>query len=266
VSASNRGVSAYAASVVNVRGSVSGSDYGLFANNATISVTGTVTATAYHGVSASFTSDISIGGSIVCESIGVLISNNTQVSVDGSITAGLSYMRVDGQDFVIGDGLPSSVKPGYLEFINSSCRVYVKGTADIGLVQAKANRVTAIFSITDNLVIGDYTAVSWRALETAIAQALTAVEAATTVAQVNAVAIPNAASILIRKTPVSGPGSGDLFGTGVVTMQVALLVAQAVIGMDMGFTATQIAAVDMDFDGVLTMNDVLLIMRKASGL
>jgi hypothetical protein len=266
VSGTARGVNAYEASVVNIGGNVSGADYGLFANNASISVTGTVTASDYHGVSASFTSNITISGSIVCGSIGILISNNTQVSVDGTITAGLSYMRVDGQDFIASDGTPSSVKQGYLEYLNNTSRVYVKGGAEVDLVQAKANKVAAIFSITNGLVISDYTADSWRALEAAISQALSSVNSATTVAQVDAVAIPNITSILIRKTPVSGPGSGDLFGTGVVTMQVALLVAQAVVGMDMGFTPTQIAAVDMDFDGALTMNDVLLIMRKVSGL
>ncbi|MDR2957214.1 MAG: leucine-rich repeat protein [Coriobacteriales bacterium] len=65
---------------------------------------------------------------------------------------------------------------------------------------------------------------------------------------------------------VGAPGSGDLWGTGTVTMDVALVIARVVTGGGMQLTPEQFAAVDMDFDGYLTMADVILIMRKASGI
>jgi hypothetical protein len=61
------------------------------------------------------------------------------------------------------------------------------------------------------------------------------------------------------------PGSGDLWGIGVVTIDVALVIARVVTGGGMDLTPAQFAAVDMDFDGYITMADVILIMRKASG-
>jgi hypothetical protein len=63
---------------------------------------------------------------------------------------------------------------------------------------------------------------------------------------------------------VGAPGSGDLFGDG-VTVANALIVARMVVGVG-NLTPEQFAAADMDFDGVLTMVDVMLIMRKAASL
>lgn len=67
---------------------------------------------------------------------------------------------------------------------------------------------------------------------------------------------------------VGAPGSGDPYGTGMVTADVAMLVAQLVTGTytGTGFTPAQLAAVDMDGDGVLTMTDVMMIMKKATGI
>jgi hypothetical protein len=62
------------------------------------------------------------------------------------------------------------------------------------------------------------------------------------------------------------PGSGDLWGTGTVTMDVALVIARVVTGGGMQLAPDQFAAVDMDFDGYITMADVILIMRKAIGI
>jgi hypothetical protein len=62
------------------------------------------------------------------------------------------------------------------------------------------------------------------------------------------------------------PGSGDLYGRGYASMDVALAVARIVVGAEVNLSPPQFAAIDMDFDGVLTMTDVLLIMRKACGL
>ena len=72
--------------------------------------------------------------------------------------------------------------------------------------------------------------------------------------------------ILPAGPSVGLPGSGDPFGSGYATMDVALMVAQIVVGGGVSLTPEQLAAVDMDFDGVLTMADIILIIRKASGL
>ena len=70
----------------------------------------------------------------------------------------------------------------------------------------------------------------------------------------------------ISANSVGAPGSGDLYGVGYTTMSNALIVAQAALGISMNLSPAQFAAADMDFDGVLTMTDVLLVMRKACGL
>jgi hypothetical protein len=68
----------------------------------------------------------------------------------------------------------------------------------------------------------------------------------------------------LTKPGVGAPGSGDLFGDG-VSVANALIVARVVTGAA-SLTPEQFAAADMDFDGYLTMADVILIMRKATGL
>jgi hypothetical protein len=67
-------------------------------------------------------------------------------------------------------------------------------------------------------------------------------------------------------TPQAGaPGSGDLDGDG-TTASDALRVARAVISGTGSLTSAQIAAADMDGDTVLTMADVVRILRRAAGL
>ena len=65
---------------------------------------------------------------------------------------------------------------------------------------------------------------------------------------------------------VGAPGSGDLYGSGHTSMDVARVAARVAVGIEVNLTPEQFAAIDMDFDGALTMTDVLLIMRKACGL
>jgi hypothetical protein len=72
---------------------------------------------------------------------------------------------------------------------------------------------------------------------------------------------------LVAVAPDPGaPGSGDLNGDGTPTAGEALQVARAVISGSVGWSAEKIAAADMDNDGVLTMADVVRILRKAAGL
>jgi len=65
------------------------------------------------------------------------------------------------------------------------------------LAAAKSARIAAIQAVTAGLKQSDYTAESWSALQTAITQAVGAVNAAATVAAVNAIALPSA-SLLVR--------------------------------------------------------------------
>jgi hypothetical protein len=75
-------------------------------------------------------------------------------------------------------------------------------------------------------------------------------------------------SIVVEPPLVGAPGSGDLNGDGVVTAAEALTAARAAVS---GIVAAelddaQVAALDMDSDGNITMADVVIILRKAVGL
>ena len=70
----------------------------------------------------------------------------------------------------------------------------------------------------------------------------------------------------LNQSNTGAPHSGDLNGDGIVDMAEALTIAQVVIGGGRSLSPEQFAAVDMDDDGLLTMADVVLIMRRAAGL
>ncbi|MCL2136742.1 MAG: leucine-rich repeat protein [Coriobacteriia bacterium] len=61
--------------------------------------------------------------------------------------------------------------------------------------------------------------------------------------------------------PVGEPGSGDLNGDGLVTMDEVIITLWATIG-SVPLSREQIAAIDMDFDGEITMGDVILTLQK----
>jgi hypothetical protein len=67
---------------------------------------------------------------------------------------------------------------------------------------------------------------------------------------------------------VGTPGSGDLNGDGAVTAAEALITARAVVtgSASAGLSEAQVAALDVDGDGQLTMADVVLSLRMAVGL
>ena len=133
------------------------------------------------------------------------------------------------------------------------------------LAAAKALKIAEINGVLTGLHGENYTPDSWAALQSAIASALGAVDAATTVDAVNAIAAPDSASILVAMPVLGGPGTGDLNADGAVTMDEAMLIAQIVAGDGAaGLTPAQFAAVDMDNDGSLTMADVMLMLRAAS--
>ncbi|MCL2135915.1 MAG: leucine-rich repeat protein [Coriobacteriia bacterium] len=57
------------------------------------------------------------------------------------------------------------------------------------------------------------------------------------------------------------PGSGDLNGDGVVTMDEVVVCLQSTTS-PIALSAGQYAAIDMDFDGVLTMSDVIMVLQR----
>jgi len=57
------------------------------------------------------------------------------------------------------------------------------------------------------------------------------------------------------------PGSGDLNGDGVVTMEEVVVALQASVAA-VGLTPEQLAVIDMDFDGAITLTDVILMLQK----
>ena len=73
----------------------------------------------------------------------------------------------------------------------------VKKAAD-GLAAGKAAKIAAINAVTNGLNEADYTPESWAALQSAITQAIAAVNAAATVAEVNAVSVPSKDSLVLK--------------------------------------------------------------------
>jgi len=90
--------------------------------------------------------------------------------------------------------------------------VTVTRTRAQSLPEARVARLALISAVTARLTASDYTTASWSALQTAISEANTAVNNATSVAAVNAVAIPSADG-LVRRTDGGSPGTGSGQGT-----------------------------------------------------
>ncbi len=61
---------------------------------------------------------------------------------------------------------------------------------------------------------------------------------------------------------VGEPGSGDLNGDFSVTQEEAMIAMQALMGL-IDLSADEIAAIDMDGDGVLTMADAVNVLLKS---
>jgi len=65
----------------------------------------------------------------------------------------------------------------------------------------------------------------------------------------------------IKPPDVGAPGSGDINGDGLVTMDEVVITLRASIS-EYDLTPEQLAAIDMDFDGQISMADVILVLRK----
>ncbi|MDR1734222.1 MAG: InlB B-repeat-containing protein, partial [Oscillospiraceae bacterium] len=80
---------------------------------------------------------------------------------------------------------------------NTAVTATYKDDPAVLLANARATRIAQIRAVTNGLTQAQYTSASWQALQTAINTAVSQVNAAQSVAAVNAVAIPNAAGILV---------------------------------------------------------------------
>jgi hypothetical protein len=74
--------------------------------------------------------------------------------------------------------------------------------------------------------------------------------------------------LLVWQIEPPAPGSGDLNADGVVSVGEAMIAAQAVVSGAAGYglSPEQIDILDIDRDGLLTMADVVLMLRLAAGL
>ena len=267
--------------VVNVDGNVSGTWYGIVCYNSYVTVGGDVSADIFYSLQALRNSVVVVQGNAIGTYFdSPQLHSGSQLTVEGVITY-VGSQRIDGEyvpieiysglslngeTMHVGQAQPSLSKPGYAELTDGDCYLWVRQTPELELTQAKYAKVRSIRALRDSYIESYYTPESWQDMMITVNAAIDAVWQATSFQEVEAVPMPDVASILVPVQPVGTPGSGDPFGRGFTTMDIALMAARAAVGMESTLTEPQRAALDMDFDGYLTMTDVLLIMRKSCGL
>ena len=69
---------------------------------------------------------VTVGGNVSGDYVGVYASGPGEVTIDGTISSGWEYILLIATSFLQSDGVPSTVKPGYLEYIESTSYVFVK--------------------------------------------------------------------------------------------------------------------------------------------
>lgn len=240
---------------------------------------------------------ITVKGDLTASTEAVDVYNcggSSQVTVDGTVTHGgdngllqvrTGFVNIPETYTVVslydGDGVAAADKPGYLEYRQDTAVVWVKSDVvppavltgiELSTLPTKlACNVGDSLDLTGMTVTANYSDGSSQIVTgyTTDPAAGTPLDVAGTLpVLVSYQDMSTSFNITVRasKPVVGAPGSGDLFGTGEVTMDVAMDVAQIITGGGMDLNSAQFAAVDMDGDGVLTMHDVMLIMQKAAGL
>ena len=91
----------------------------------------------------------------------------------------------------------------YDRMLGAKNRLFDMGDVPVQLAADKAAKLTAINAIDDGLSEALYTPVSWAALQNAIAQAVSAVNAAATITQANAVEVPSASGLATKAKELS---------------------------------------------------------------
>ena len=150
------------------------------------------------------------------------------------------------------------------------------GTAT-SLAAAKAAKIAAINAVTNGLKEADYTPGSWAALQAAITQAIAAVNAATTVAAVNAVALPStgilvpiagdlaaakAAKIAAINAVTNGLNEADYTPESWAALQSAI--TQAIAGVNAAETVAAVNAVGVPATAGLVTKEAELDSAKAA--
>jgi hypothetical protein len=283
-------IAAYGSSMVMVGESVYAGGLAISAHTAEVMIGADIICTS--GVQASDHSKIHVGGSIDASFDAVLIiGTNAMVNVGGDLSSantgiyltetahystitvagavtipeGRAFIRLIDTEMTRSD-YTTSIKTSYWQYSSESNTVWVKMTAVEELEFSRDQQTAALRALLADYSEALYTAQSWQAWQVAVSAAQAAIDAATTVDELAAIEFPGADSILVRKPSIGAPGSGDLYATGQVSQETAALIARYICGSGLVLTDDQFAAVDMDFDGFLTMVDVMLIMRRAMGL
>jgi hypothetical protein len=111
-------------------GTGTGNSFGAYANNGgEVTVGGNATGHAYGARADGTNSKVEVTGDVTAtgvSSIGAYARNGGEVTIDGVINASNVYIQVAGINKVIGDGVPSILKPGYLEYTSGLSFVWVK--------------------------------------------------------------------------------------------------------------------------------------------
>jgi hypothetical protein len=127
---------------------------------------------------------------------------------------------------------------------------------EIELSIAKASKQAEIDAVLVGLVYEDYRPESWQNVIDKIAVAQSLLDSATTVAGVEEIVVPVALDTLVKQPEA---GSGDPFGDG-PSIDIVVLALQYIAGINVNLTPQEIAALDMNGDTFITMEDVFLLM------
>ena len=250
---------------ITVKGDASSGAFGVYADGGTITVAGDVESTNNAVYATGTGAVVQVDGNVAAQNAyGAYAGDGATVSVKGDASSegnAAVCSSGDGSSIHVQGDVTGSTFGVYMNEGNSIITVEGDVNGTYYGVYAKSGgtlTVSGQINIPDNGIYISFNDVDQVAADGVVSTVMPGYLEYT-----------NGDSIVWVKalTPLPGaPGSGDLYGTGEVTMDVAMIVAQIVAGGGMQLTPAQTAAVDMDGDGVLTMYDVMLIMQKAVGL
>ena len=127
------GVNALNGSVVEVTGNVEGVNFGVYANNTNTKVTvggdsKGLNPSSGVGVFAENGATVEVTGNVEGVDFGARAGTGATATIDGIITVPVSgtYIQVGTTTKVIGDGVPSTTKPGYIEYTDTVSTVWVR--------------------------------------------------------------------------------------------------------------------------------------------
>ena len=203
------------------------------------------------------------------------------------LTALLKFQRPNGSFYHVAAGTgniqmateqAAYAVVAYDRFISGKTALYdMSDVAAAKLSAAKTAKLAAINAVTNGLNEADYTPASWAALQSAITQAVNAVNAATTIAQVNAVVVPTASGLVLQpdtalaearaaklaaiNAVTSGLNEADYTSASWATLQIEI--TQAVNAVNAATTIAQVNAIVVPSTGGLVTKAAELANAKA---